>query len=80
MRNTLIAAVLLVLVALAGFAVGARPVQAQVESMPFATGESVIFTLQGGASRTCGIEEIRGPFARCGTPSSATPIIGYGDR
>ena len=71
MRKSMLAAVLLVLATLAGYSAGQRPVQAQAEPLPFNTGENVTFTLQGGGSRTCRIEEIRGMFARCGSPSAS---------
>jgi hypothetical protein len=78
MRHRWSVPVLLVLAALAGYAVGARPVQAQAQPWPFALGESVTISLQGGTHR-CRIEEIRGMFARCGDPSGP-PINGFGVR
>ena len=70
--------VLLALAALAGYATGAGPVQAQAQPLPFAIGETVTISLQSGSTR-CRIEEIRGAFARCGDPSSP-PIGGFGVR
>ena len=56
---------LLFLSALAGYAVGARPVQAQAQFWPFSTGELVTFVYVDGRSRDCRIDEIMGQFARC---------------
>jgi hypothetical protein len=70
--------VLLALVAVAGYAAGARPVQAQAQHLPFALGETVAVSVQGATSR-CRIEEIRGTFARCGDPSEP-PVGGFGVR
>ena len=78
MRHPWSVPVLLALAALAGYATGTRPVQAQAQTLPFAIGETVTITLQEGTHR-CRIEEIRGTFARCGSPSS-TPIGGFGVR
>ena len=78
MRHSWSVPVLLVLAALAGYATGARPVQAQPQPLPFAIGETVTISLQGGTHR-CRIEEIRGMFARCGDPSGP-PIGGFGVR
>ena len=78
MRHSWSVPVLLGFAALAGYASGARPVQAQVQPLPFAVGETVTISLQGGTNK-CRIEEIRGTFARCGDPSSA-PIGGFGVR
>jgi hypothetical protein len=64
---------LLALAALAGYAVGARPVQAQGEAFPFQLGEIVTFSLQDDGQRDCRIEELRGYFARCGNPSQYQP-------
>jgi hypothetical protein len=71
--------VLLVLAALAGYAARARPVQAQVAALPFTTGDTVVISLQGGGSRECHIEVIRGMFARCGNPSESQGVR-IGDR
>ena len=78
MRHSWSVPVLLALAALAGYAVGTRPVQAQSQALPFATGETVTITLQEGTHR-CRVEEIRGTFARCGDPSGP-PVGGYGLR
>jgi len=61
--------VLLVLAALAGYAAGARPLQAQPQATPILLGEVVLFSFQDGDSRECRIEEVRGDFARCGDPA-----------
>jgi hypothetical protein len=76
MRSPWSVPVLLALAVLAGYAVGALPLQAQAQPLPFAIGETVTISLQGGAHR-CRIEEIRGTFARCGDPSGP-PIGGFG--
>ena len=78
MRHPWSVPALLVLAALAGYAAGGRPVQAQPQPLPFAIGETVTISLQGGTHR-CRIEEIRGTFARCGDPSGP-PIGGFGVR
>ena len=71
--------VLLVLAALAGYAAGARPVEAQVAPLPFTTGETVVVSFQGGGSRHRRIEAIRGMFALCGD-SSESQGVRIGDR
>jgi hypothetical protein len=76
MRHPWSVPVLLALAALAGYAVGTRPVQAQAQLLPFAIGETVTLSLHGGSHR-CRIEEIRGTFARCADPSGP-PIGGFG--
>jgi hypothetical protein len=48
MRHPWSVSVLLALAALAGSAAGARPVQAQIEALPFSTGETVTFSPRGG--------------------------------
>jgi hypothetical protein len=78
MRHPWSIPVLLALVALGGYAAGARPVEAQAPVFPFLPGETVHFSFQDGGSRTCRIEEMKGVFARCGTPSE-TPVARYGD-
>jgi hypothetical protein len=78
MRHPWSVPVLLALAALAGYATGARPVQAQAEPFPFQVGDVVTFTFQGGGTRPCRIEEMKGTFARCGKPSdSQGPPIRY---
>ena len=79
MRHLSVVPILLALAALAGYAAGARPVQAQVEALPFSTGDTLTFSLQGDGVWKCRIEEIRGTFARCGDPSGP-PTVRYGDR
>ena len=78
MRHPWSVPVLLALAALAGYAAGARPVQAQSQPLPFAIGETVTISVQGATNR-CRIEEIRGAFARCGD-SSSPPVGGFGVR
>jgi len=80
MRDSWSVPVLLALAALAGYAAGARTVQAQTEALPFSTGDTVTFFFQSeGSSWKCRIDEIRGGFARCGDPSSPQ-VVRYGDR
>jgi hypothetical protein len=69
MRHPWSIPVLLALVAFAGYAAGARPVQAQSEPLPFKTGEIVTFRFADNGSRECRITEIRGMFALCEPPS-----------
>jgi hypothetical protein len=76
MRHPWSVPVLLALAALAGYAVGARPVQAQAEAFPFHVGDTVTFSFQGGGTRPCRIEEMKGAFARCGNPDRQGPRIG----
>ena len=69
--------VLLVLAALAGYATGARPVQAQADSFPFQVGDIVSFYFPDADSRECLIEQVRGAFAKCVNPSDRQgPTIG----
>ena len=79
MRHLSVVPVLLALAALAGYAAGARPLQAQVEAVPFSTGDTVTFSVQGSGTWKCRIEEIRGAFARCGDPAGP-PTVRYGGR
>ena len=73
--------VLLALTALAGYAAGARPVQAQAEAFPFQIGDVVTFSFPDDGRRDCRIEDLRGYFARCGNPSQhQTSIIGQPER
>ena len=78
MRHPWSIPVLLALAALAGYAAGARPVQAQSVGLPFSAGDTVTFSNPEGTWK-CRIEEIRGTFARCGDPSGQTTFQ-YGDR
>lgn len=83
MRDPFSVPVLLVLAALVGYAVGTRPVEAQAEQFPFATGQVVTLTLEGSGTHRCLIEEIRGTFARCGdrsAQSSSTQSSSIGPR
>ena len=65
MRRPWSVAVLLALAALAGYAAGARPVQAQVDPFPFRLGETVELGFDESRGRKCRVEEIRSPFIRC---------------
>jgi len=67
MRRPWSVPVLLALAALAGYAAGARPVQAQVEAFPFQVGETVSLGFQDKSARACWIREMKGTFARCGS-------------
>jgi hypothetical protein len=68
MRHPWSVPILLALAALAGYAAGARPVQAQADAFPFQVSDIVTFSSH---ERTyhCRIEEMRGNFARCGSVS-----------
>ena len=77
MRHPWFVAVLLPVAAVAGYAAGARPVEAQTEALPFDIGETVTFSLPSGGSWKCRIEELRGTFARCIDPSMP---VRFGDR
>jgi len=66
MRHPWPIGVLLALAALAGYAAGAAPAQAQSESLPFRIGEVVTFRYPDNGSRDCRIAEVRGMFALCG--------------
>ena len=79
MRHSWSVLVLLALAALAGYAAGTRPVQAQSDALPFSNGDTVTFNLPPDGTWKCRIEEIRGTFARCGDPSGP-PTARYGDR
>ena len=79
MRHPWSVPVLLALAAVAGYAAGAHPVQAQTEALPFSTGDTVTFSFQPEGTWKCRIEEIRGAFARCGDPSGP-PVVRFGDR
>jgi len=69
MRPSWSVAVLLFLTAIAGYAAGTRPVQAQSEPLPFKTGEIVMFRFADDGARECRITEIKGMFALCEPPS-----------
>jgi len=49
MRHTWSVSVLLAVAIIAGYAAGARPVQAQIEPLPFTIGDTVTFTFPGGS-------------------------------
>ena len=80
MRHPVFVPALLALAALAGYAAGVRPLQAQSEVWPFSTGEVVTLTFPGGATRPCSIEEIKSTFARCGTGQRQPLSIGQRER
>ena len=80
MRHPWSVPVLLALAALVGYAAGARPVQAQSEQWPFSSGELVTLTFQGGGTRPCFIEDIKGTYARCGTGQRQPLSIGQRER
>ena len=67
MRHPWSVSLLLALAAVAGYAAGIRPVQAQVEAFPFQVGETVTLGFQDKGTRPCWIREIKGMFARCGS-------------
>ena len=50
--------------------------QAQAEAFPFQVGDTVTFSLQGGGTRPCRIEEMKAAFARCGNPDRQGPTTG----
>ena len=50
--------------------------QAQVEAFPFQVGDAVTFSFQGGGTRPCRIEKLKGAFALCGNPDRQGPRIG----
>lgn len=76
MRHPWTVVVLLALTALASYAVGARPVQAQAEAGLFQVGDIVTFSFQSGGTRPCRIEEMKGTLALCGNPDRQGPPIG----
>jgi hypothetical protein len=69
MRHRWSVPVLLALAAIAGYAAGATPTQAQSEPLPFQRGETVIFRMADHGSRDCRITDIKGMFALCESPS-----------
>jgi hypothetical protein len=77
MRHSWFVAVLLALAALAGYAAGARPAEAQSQPWPFSIGEIVAFRYADNGSRECRIAEVNGMFALCVPPSERQgPTIG----
>jgi hypothetical protein len=65
MRHPWSVAVLVVLGAVAGYAAGTRPLQAQTETLPFQIGQMVELGFDASHSRRCRIEELKGTFVRC---------------
>ena len=65
MRHPSSVPVLLVLAALAGYATGARPVQAQAEPLPVNVGEHVTVHYDQGSRRPCQVIALRGTFLQC---------------
>ena len=62
--------ILVVAAAVVGYASGSHPVVAQGDPLPYAVGDTVVFTLpDGGTPPDCRVEEIRGIFVRCGAVS-----------
>jgi hypothetical protein len=80
MRHAWSVPVLLAFAAVAGYAAGARPIEAQPEPWPFSIGEVITLTFPGGGSRPCSVEAITGTFARCGTGQRQPLSIGQRDR
>ena len=77
MRHRWSVPVLLALAALGGYAVGARPVQAQDERFPFQQSDTVTVAFHDHSTRSCWIREIKGTFARCGSAAEREgPAIG----
>ena len=75
MRHPWSVPVLLTLTALAGYAAGARPLQAQSEAFPFQIGDIVTFTAVQGETWQCRVADVRGYFARCGDASERPTSI-----
>jgi len=68
MRHPWSVAVLVVLGAVAGYAAGTRPLQAQTEkteTLPFQVGHTVELGFDASHSRRCHVEELKGTFVRC---------------
>jgi len=66
MRQPWFVSLLVLAAVLAGYAVAARPINAQAESFPFAVGDTVNFTMPDhGTQRGCQVEQVRGMFVRC---------------
>ena len=80
MRHPWSIPVLLAAAALAGYAAGARPLQAQSEQWPMGTGELVTMTFPGGQTRQCAVEEFRGSYVRCGSGQRQPLSIGQRER
>jgi hypothetical protein len=71
MRHSWSVPVLLALAALAGYAAGTRPVQAQSELWPVSNGEVVTLTFAGSGTRSSSIEEIKGRLRGAGLPNGS---------
>jgi hypothetical protein len=65
MRHPWSVPVLLALAALAGYAAGARPVQAQSQPPLINVGERVAVFYGNGTGRSCQVLAIQGTFLRC---------------
>ena len=68
MRHPWSVAILVVLGAVAGYAAGTRPLQAQTSTetpLPFQVGQTVELGFDASHSRRCRIEELKGTFVRC---------------
>jgi hypothetical protein len=68
MRYRSLAAAALALAAIAGYAAATAPLGAQGDVYPFQIGEVVTFGYPDNGRRDCRIEEIKGVYARCGSP------------
>jgi hypothetical protein len=66
MRTRCFTAVVLAVDALAIYKGAGHSVAAQSQPFPFRIGEVVTLSFQGGGSRPCRIDDIRGTFALCG--------------
>ena len=65
MRHSWFVPILVAIAVLSGYAAGARPVQAQPETLPFQLGATVEIGFDASHSRRCQVEEMRGTFMRC---------------
>ena len=78
MRTCCFTAVILAVAALAAYKGAGHSVAAQSQPFPFQIGEVVTVSLQGGASRPCRIDAIRGTFALCGDVTERRSLITVG--
>ena len=65
MRHSWSVPVLLALAALAGYAAGSRPVQAQSQPLLINVGEKVVVFYGTGTGRSCRVLAIQGTLLRC---------------